>query len=60
MSMHYIVLQTLALGQAAAEETPHMTPSSWAYMLVVWGAITALNIFCFYRLFAHGKDVPHR
>ena len=28
-----------------------MTPLSWAYMLVVWAAIIALNVFCFGRMF---------
>lgn len=28
-----------------------MTPISWLYMLLVWGLIVAVNVFCFYRLF---------
>ncbi len=28
-----------------------MTLGSWIYMLVVWAAIIAVNIFCFTRIF---------
>lgn len=28
-----------------------MTPGSWIYMLVVWGIIIGLNVFCFHRIF---------
>jgi len=28
-----------------------MTAISWAYMLVVWGLIISINVFCFYRIF---------
>lgn len=58
-----VLVQSLAMAQAEVAasspvETPHMTAASWAYMLVVWGAIVALNVFCFYRLFSHGREVP--
>lgn len=29
-----------------------MTLLSWIYMGVVWAGIIALNVFCFYRIFA--------
>ena len=32
-----------------------MTPLAWLYMGVVWLAITALNVFCFYRIFARNE-----
>lgn len=32
-----------------------MTPGTWIYMLVVWAAIIALNIYCFSRIFAKKK-----
>lgn len=28
-----------------------MTIGSWIYMLVVWGIIIGLNVFCFKRIF---------
>lgn len=28
-----------------------MTPLSWLYMILVWGLIVGLNVFCFYRVF---------
>ncbi len=28
-----------------------MTLGSWIYMLLVWAAIIAVNIFCFTRIF---------
>lgn len=28
-----------------------MTLGSWIYMLLVWGAILAVNVFCFWKLF---------
>lgn len=28
-----------------------MTTLSWIYMLSVWASISALNIYCFYRIF---------
>jgi hypothetical protein len=28
-----------------------MTAGSWAYMLLVWSVITAINVFCFVRIF---------
>ena len=34
-----------------------MTPVSWLYMALVWAAIIALNIFCFYRIFK--KKTPN-
>jgi hypothetical protein len=60
-------LSILALGtllaQAEAAPAPEavtaMTPLSWAYMLLAWGLIVALNVFCFYRLFTRGGDTPH-
>lgn len=34
-----------------------MTPLSWLYMGLVWAAIIALNLFCFYRIFKkNGQD----
>ena len=33
-----------------------MTLLSWLYMGIVWAAITALNVFCFYRVFKKKKD----
>ncbi len=27
-----------------------MTPGAWIYMLVVWGIIIAVNVYCFYKL----------
>lgn len=58
-----VLVQALALAQAEAAagvpvETPHMTATSWVYMLAVWAAIVVLNVFCFYRLFSHGREVP--
>lgn len=32
-----------------------MTPGSWLYMVCVWAAIIALNVFCFYRIFTKGQ-----
>lgn len=28
-----------------------MTLGSWIYMIVVWGLIIGLNVFCFSRIF---------
>lgn len=28
-----------------------MTIGSWIYMLIVWGIIIGLNVFCFGRIF---------
>lgn len=28
-----------------------MTPASWAFMLIVWALIIALNVFCFRAIF---------
>ena len=36
----------------AAAEYPTMTVGAWLYMLIVWGAIIALNVFCFGRMFS--------
>ena len=33
-----------------------MTPLSWMYMGLVWAAIIALNVFCFYRIFGRKKN----
>ena len=33
-----------------------MTLLSWLYMGLVWGAIIALNVFCFYHIFKTKKD----
>ena len=30
-----------------------MTLLSWIYMLSVWAAIIALNVYCFYRIFTN-------
>ena len=42
-----------------------MTLFSWLYMLAVWAAIVALNVFCFARIFSkrnrppnHGEQPP--
>lgn len=66
MDTLWLTVIQLAIGQAgepdtaaAVETTSAMTPVSWAYMVLVWGLIIALNVFCFYRLFARGKDTPH-
>ena len=32
-----------------------MTVGSWAYMLLVWSAITAANVFCYSRIFRKKK-----
>ena len=34
-----------------------MTLFSWIYMLAVWAAIVALNVFCFARIFSK-RDRP--
>lgn len=31
-----------------------MTPLSWLYMLLVWGIILAVNVYCFYRILKKG------
>jgi len=28
-----------------------MTPGSWIYMLIVWGTILSLNVYCFAKIF---------
>jgi len=33
-----------------------MTLLSWLYMGTVWAAITALNVFCFYKIFKKKDD----
>jgi hypothetical protein len=33
-----------------------MTLGTWIYMLVVWAAIIALNIYCFVRIFAKKRS----
>jgi len=35
-----------------------MTPFAWFYMLSVWAFITALNVFCFSRVFKIGRKGP--
>jgi len=37
-----------------------MTPLSWTFMLVVWAAIIALNVFCFGRIFRKRDDRARR
>lgn len=32
-----------------------MTLGSWLYMIIVWAAIIALNIYCFTRIFTKKK-----
>jgi hypothetical protein len=36
---------------SAPIEAHAMTLGSWIYMLVAWGLIIAVNVFCFYRIF---------
>jgi hypothetical protein len=33
-----------------------MTALSWLYLGIVWAAIIALNVFCFYRVFTKKTD----
>jgi len=37
-----------------------MTLFSWIYMLAVWAAIIALNVFCFARMFAKRNSTSHQ
>ena len=37
-----------------------MTPLSWVYMLLVWAAIIALNVFCFWNIFRKREDKVRR
>jgi len=46
--IHYL---NAVQAQAANEAGREMTTGSWIYMLVVWGTIISLNIFCFRRIF---------
>ena len=32
-----------------------MRPSGWVFLVLSWGFITALVIFCFYKIFAKKK-----
>ncbi len=32
-----------------------MTPLSWVYMILVWTAIVAVNVFCFSRMFGKNR-----
>ncbi len=45
----------LANATSAAPDYPTMTGWSWLYMLIVWAAIIALNVFCFGRIFTTKK-----
>ncbi len=36
-----------------------MTWYSYLYMLIVWGIITGLNIYCFYRVFSSKNIIAH-
>ncbi len=46
-------LEWFTLGaQEGMREGPEMTAGSWIYMLVVWALITALNVFCYKRIFS--------
>lgn len=35
-----------------------MTLLSWVYMLVAWGIITGINVYCFYRVFTKKDNDP--
>lgn len=59
LALHLALGQAEAPAAAAGEAASAMTTASWAYMLIVWGLIVALNVFCFYRLFTRGRDMPH-
>ena len=37
-----------------------MTLFSWIYMLAVWAAIVALNVFCFARIFTKRHSPPNQ
>ncbi len=33
-----------------------LTPLGWILMVVTWGTITGLNVYCFYKIFEDTTD----